>query len=486
MEMAKLPRLPYRLMAVALINGAVIMIVELTGSRIIAPYFGSSLYVWTSIIGCILVALSVGYWYGGRLADRQPRESVLAGILLTGALFLLGSRLLQDAIMGSVSAVSPGVLLGSIMVTLLLFVPTTFILGMVSPFVAKLTLIDKKHAGESVGLVFSAGTVGSIVGTFLTGYVLFQYLGNARIILICVMILTGAGMLLKYRKLLPYQIVLLVIVAVLVARSSVFAYPTKGLVLDRDSAYNRIIVSDVQQRGRTLRMLQTDALGAQSGIYLGSDDLPFNYTRAFLDVAKLSQDGRTLLIGGGAFTVPRELARISPQRRVDTVEIDPALVQVAKDYFDYRPPVSHQVIHEDARAYLNNNKQQYDLILVDAFQSLTPPFQLTTHEAISKIQKSLSTDGVLAMNLISRPDWQDSFLATQYATVRQSFRNIRVYQYKSSGGSSRSQNIFLIASNSELPSSPSLELDREIVFSEDGLLSPVLTDDFAPVEALTQ
>lgn len=477
-----LPQIPYRLMIVALINGAVIMMVELTGSRIIAPYFGNSLYVWTAIIGCILTALSVGYWYGGRLSDRFPSERMLASIVVLAAGILLVTRLIQDIILSLLTSFSPGVLLGSILATILLFVPTTFALGMVSPFVAKLTMRDPKHAGEGVGLVFSAGTVGSIVGTFLTGYVLFEYVGSARIILLCVATLVFASLLLYWKRLLWVQIIMLVVIGGLLLRTGIFAHPIRGLVLDRDSAYNRIIVSDTKKEGRTLRMLQTDALGAQSGIYMNSTDLPFDYTRAFLDTATVNQEGSVLLIGGGAFTVPRELARKDPNRKVDIVEIDPSLFQVAQEYFGYSPPNSHQVIHEDARTYINRSKQQYSLILVDAFQSLSPPFQLTTREAVVAMKNNLQPDGLLVMNSISKPDTSSSFLAVQFMTLREEFRYVRAFRYKNSEKWRGRQNILIIASENVIPDKISPEISSEISM-RDTTRASVLTDDFSPIES---
>lgn len=457
------------------------MIVELTGSRIIAPYFGSSLYVWTAIIGCILIALSVGYWYGGRLSDRFPSERVLARILLVAAGVLLFTRLVQDAVLSLLAGLSPGVLLGSILATIVLFIPTTFILGMVSPFVAKLTMRDQQHAGEEVGLVFSAGTIGSIIGTFLTGYVLFQYIGSARIILLCVAALLFASMLLYRKKLLAAQVGLLCIVGGLLVQERAFTHPIRGLVLDRDSAYSRIIISDTDAAQGTLRVLQTDALGAQSGVYLESSRLPFDYTRAFLDTAKVVPEGPVLVIGGGAFTVPRELARKYPGRSVDIVEIDPLLSKLARDYFAYTPPDSHRVLHEDARTYINQSRRQYSLILSDAFQSLSPPFQLTTREAVAAKKKNLQPGGLLVMNTISRPDPEQSFVAAQYATLLQEFRYVKAYRYIASENRSGSQNIFVAASDQPLPENISPELGKELILPN---ASKVLTDDFAPVESL--
>ncbi|MDQ5944002.1 MAG: hypothetical protein QG658_68 [Patescibacteria group bacterium] len=479
----RLPQIPYRLITVALINGAVIMIVELTGSRIVAPYFGSSLYVWTAIIGSILVALSVGYWYGGRLSDRFPSERVLARILLVAAIVLLVTRLVQDVVLTVLASLNPGVLLGSILATIVLFIPTTFTLGMVSPFVAKLTMRDQKHAGEGVGLVFSAGTIGSIVGTFLTGYVLFQYIGSARIILLCVAALLLASMLLYRKKILLVQVALLIIVGVLVLQERAFGHPIRGLVLDIDSAYSRLIVSDRDVEKGTLRVLQTDALGAQSGVYVDSTELPFDYTRAFLDAAAIAADGPILLIGGGAFTVPRELAHQYPGRNVDIVEIDPVLSQVARDYFGYTVPSSHQVLHEDARTFINQSDRQYSLILSDAFQSLSPPFQLTTREAIAAKKKNLRPGGLLVMNTISRPDSDKSFLAAQYATLLQEFRYVKAYRYVASENTSENQNIFVIASDQGIPEKISPELGAELT-QLNLSAAPVLTDDFAPVESL--
>lgn len=485
----KLPfsRRPRRLMLVVFFNGAVIMTIELVGSRIVAPFFGSSLYVWTAIIGTIMAALSVGYWYGGKLADKSPREDVLAKILTIGAAVLLITRLFQDFVLSILQVLQPGELIGSFLAGMILFVPTTLILGMVSPFVARLVMDDtRKHSGEDVGLIFAAGTIGSIAGTFLTGYVLFQYLGNTRILLLCIVMLILASLLLRASGLRLIQFAILLTAAGLYLAPQVINTKLQGQVLDRDSAYNRIIVQDVQAtNGDRLRFLKTDALGLQSGISLDKEEPPFSYVRAFRDIASQVPDTPILLIGGGAFTLPRAVSAMGQSdREIDIVEIDPVLEQVSREYFDYTPTPSHRIITEDGRTFLNRSAKRYGLLYVDAYSSLSPPFQLGTTEAIERMKKSLSDEGLLVMNLISRTDTNETFLGAQMATVRNHFPYTQAWSYSESVGSSERQNVLLIAGSRPLPDLDLPMLGEEIRLTLDE--APLLTDDFAPVERLMQ
>jgi hypothetical protein len=168
----------YRYELIAVLNGAIIMVLEIVGARIIAPHFGSSVYVWTAVIGVILGVLSAGYWYGGRLADRHASDRGLSLILGLAALVLLVSLLTRELSLGLAETLGGDIRLQALVAALLIFAPANFLMGTVSPYLAKLRITELSTAGSSVGGLYAAGTAGSIVGTFAAGYWLISVMGN--------------------------------------------------------------------------------------------------------------------------------------------------------------------------------------------------------------------------------------------------------------------------------------------------------------------
>lgn len=466
---------------VVALNGAVIMILELTGSRILAPHFGSTLYVWTSIIGVIMICLSIGYWYGGQLADAYPNRTLLSRILLLAAVVLLVCKLLQTHVLNYLSTTNAPPLLGSLLATLIIFAPFTLLLGLVSPFAARLQIHQVKDAGSQVGRIYAAGTIGSIVGTFLTGYLLFTVLGNTRIILSCVIILVITAWLAHPRIDSLLRCAIVVVTLMIIIWPSLFLPYNDQTVLDVDSSYNRILVLDTNINNRPARVLQTDAHGMQSGVYLDGNDLPFKYINAFENVAK-TYSGPYLVLGGGAYTLPKSIAQSQPNAQISVVEIDPQLQKVAKQYFNYSPSENTHIFEQDGRDFLEKNQQKYNVVFVDVYNSLSPPFHLTTSEAVAKIRASLTTDGVVAVNVISRTNTNQSFINTVVATYKQHFAYLGAYAIKPVTSDDALHSILLLASNAPIKQFDTDLMSREITIQP---TPNVLIDDFAPVEALS-
>jgi len=471
----------YKGLLIVLINGTVIMSLELTGSRLLAPYFGSSFYVWTGVIGVVLSFLSAGYWYGGKLADRHASYGILSKLLTLATATLLVTMYFAPYIIYWISGSGVSLIAGSFLATMYLFGPLNFILGMVSPFVAKLVLTDKKHSGELVGKVFAFGTIGSIIGTFVTGYVLFSFVGSTRIIFAGAISLAILSILANRRDWLWNKIALLVIGTALFVLYTPPELLGRQVIYDADTQYSKVTVYDTTFANQPARLLATDALSAQSGINLKTQESPFEYMKAFEETLKGRYINRALLIGGGTFTLDKTFHKNTQDTQLDIVEIDPALKELASSYFGFDDSNNTNIINADGRTFLNHNNTKYDIVFVDAFSSRTSPFQLTTTQAINGIRHALDDNGIVVVNIISRNNKDANLLQAIAATYRQQFQHVEAYRIQDRP-SDVLQNNILIASNTPISLSDNSMFKNKIDINTD--IKP-LTDDFAPVELLT-
>lgn len=460
------------------------MILELVGARMMAPFFGTSTYVWTAMIGVILGALSFGYWYGGRLADRGASDKGLMIILAGAALVTALALIIQVRVLPLVASLGLDVRISAVLSALTLFAPASALLGVVSPYVAKLKLSSLKTAGSSIGRLYAAGTIGSIAGTFLTGYWLIALLGNFMLGVIVVVLLVGISFVAERRSLVLVRgIGTIVILGVLYL---VGMRMEPGIIADTDSSYARYQVMETQHLdGSRTRYLVMDNIGAQSGVVVGNEKkLIFEYTKGFKAIADTRpKSDSVLVVGGGAYTFPSVMASERPKSSVDVIEIDPALDEIARDYFGYKPQPNLRLIHEDGRVFLNRNRTQYDQLYMDAYSSLTPPYQLTTVEAVERMKAALATDGVLVVNLIASPTDNDPYYQATIATYAAVFDEIAVLKVQPAHRPTDPQNLLLV-----MGSARTVEASRGLGYERAELpgTGVVLTDDHAPVEQLIQ
>lgn len=496
MERVRLARLgSYRYELISAINGAAILILELVGARMIAPRFGTSIYVWTAIIGVVLGALAFGYWYGGKLADRLANDKTLATLSLFAAVVLLLSLVIQQPILHLAELLPGGLRLQAFVAALLLFAPATVFMGMIPPYLVKLKLTNLAKTGKSVGSLYAAGTIGSLLGTFLAGDWLIAHFGSRAIGYSVVGLLIINSLLARQGVWLRGHLVLLVIVA-----ATYFGYynvsPVQPgrLLKDTNSAYSHLQIIDGVQNDRPVRWLATSRLWLQSGVYLDSPNQSvLSYVEPFLNIAQ-TQDStkKVLVIGGGVYTVPQLMVERYPGSAVDVVEIDPKLDQLANQYFGFRPNPRIRIIHEDGRTFLNHNTNKYDLVLMDAFlDNSSPPFQLTTREAVAKIANSLNDSGVVVANIIAaQPGLKTDFLSSQYATYRHALPYVAIMQTDESPADPRYLRNFLLIGAHDQKAYEKLHTEFSGVFiklpENYGRNSLVLSDDFAPVERLSQ
>lgn len=484
----------YKLEIVAFIGGAVVMILELVGSRILAPYLGTSIIVWTSLIGIILASLSLGYYWGGKLADKNPSYKTLSFIVLISG-FLVGlTSLIKTPVLNIIQNSNLDIRIGSIFATLILFSPASISLGMISPYAIRLKTRSVSKSGESAGSIYAVSTLGSIVGTFLAGFVLIATLGSSYILYIL-----SATLLITSFFSYPdfgdksFKIYLLTFLTIVTA--SFFDPLFKpNLVVDKDTLYNRVWIFEAKDpdAGRPILSLMTDAKGRQSSMFLDEDnDLAIEYTKYFRLFKYFNPTAkRILMIGGGAYSYPKDFLKKNPDLSIDVVELDPQITLLAKKYFNLKDNPRLTIYHQDGRIYLNKTEKRYDTVLIDAYQSsLAVPYQLTTKETAEKIYKLLYDKGVIFMNIIASIDGINGrFLRAEYATYKSVFPHVYLFLASNQKDPFELGNIMLVASKSQekVDFSKGVEeyesLLKNLWTDEVAGDVSVLTDDFAPVE----
>lgn len=474
--------------------GAVVMVIELTGSRVVAPYLGTSLVVWTSLIGIILAALSLGYWWGGRLADRRPEARLLGRIILLAALATGAIALTSSFVLGFLQTQEMGLYAAAVGATLLLFAPPAVLLGMVAPFAVRLRLADMASGGRTAGTLYAISTIGSIAGTFLAGFVLIAWIGSTNILLLMAAVLAVAALCAARSDAAAKGTACALFLALLLGAVGHDARLVHEGFVDGDTPYNRVMVFKVAEAGtgRLMRVMTTGPHAKQSAMYLDSPtDLALSYTRYFrLAEHFVPKMRRMLVLGGGGFSFPKFALAAYPELTLDVVELDPGIVALARDYFELRDHPRLRIFAEDARTFLNRNRETHDAVLCDTFNShYTIPFHLATREAAQRMQTALAPGGVVLVNLISALTGERGrFFCALRATYASVFPTVLVFAVDDPLDRTGSQNIILaaFASEGEPPLSagdPELNamLARRVQPPVDADCKP-LTDDYAPVD----
>jgi len=483
----------YSLDAIAFLSGAAVMAMEIVAARIMAPYFGNSIVVWTSLIGVILAALSLGYWQGGRMADKHPSFARLSLLLVLAGVLVAFTAFSKNFFLILLSDI-PELHIASMMAEVVLFAPVAFILAMITPYVVRLRLKEIGSSGETVGRLYAVSTIGSIIGTFGAGFILLALIGSTAILLCISVLLFLASFISSRKAFLAARVAVLALAATfaLKAPSTAVNFVAGKLLFETDTEYNHALVYDrVDNRTqRPIRSLFIDRFARQSSIFTDKDDGPvLEYQKYFRLAQHFDPDSRRyLLLGGGAFNYVREFFRRVPAGSLDVVELDPQFVLIARKYFDLVSHPDLSIITADARTYLNQSQKKYDVIYVDVFGSTeVVPFYMTTQEAAQRLYAMLGPHGLVVMNVISRIDGTEGrFLRAEFATYRSIFP--RVEMFNLAARPEVVQNIMLVAFKA--PAEPiwtSNDPDMTTYLSRrwtDPLENdaPVLTDDFAPVE----
>ncbi|HPR63202.1 MAG TPA: fused MFS/spermidine synthase [Thermoanaerobaculia bacterium] len=415
---------------VAFICGAVLMALEILGSRIMAPFFGTSVFVWGALITIILAALSIGYSLGGRIADRRPEDRLLARIILSSSLLILLLVFFSKPIAGFIQTVIPDIRYAPLVAAGLLFTLPAILLGMVSPFAIRLAARDIESIGSLAGHLYAVSTLGSIVGTLMaTFFLLPSFPVAANLLGLGLTLVLVTHVLASQRRILSFLISVVLIGGTLGIYHLRSGHEvTEGdfkRIYSRDSAYHHIEVLDNGQQ----RMMRFDNL-IQG---LVSTTPPYPSKTTYTDYMQLGfvfnrETRSVLIIGLGAGIMPREFRALDPELMIDVVEIDPAVEDVARKFFYFHPHPLTRVTIADGRTFLQNTGEKYDFIVVDAFLADSIPFHLMTVEFFHVVKDHLNHEGCMAMNLlVGNRKFSDELLSATVKTLQEVFPQIYLF-----------------------------------------------------------
>jgi len=475
--------------------------VEFGASRLLAPYFGTSLYVWGVLIGLVLIYLSIGYVIGGRLADRHPHDSLLfqltawAGLWI-GVIPLVSYPILLASQQGF-SQLSVGLVAGTLLAVLLMFAAPVILLGCVSPFAIRLLLRDVEHGGNTAGLVYALSTAGSILGTFLPVFWFIPTYGTRPTLVGFGLILVAISVAgLWPRRRLYASFVLIVLLAGVLLPTGIKPPASGVLLTEKESAYNYI---QVVRSGTTTELILNEGLAIHS-VY----DPTTNITHGYWDYLLLANSFRpaqdteakpaSLAILGYAGGTTARQYRLAYGDAIDItgVEIDPEIVDLGHRYFHSGDARAHEVI-SDARYWLDTQAGRYDVIALDAYRQPYIPFHLTTKEFFSQVREHLNAGGVAAVN-VGRTATDYRLVDAIASTMSAVFTNVFVmdvpnYDNTLVFGTTERTSLADVKHNLGLVGSPLASDAAQLMLSEDLVTtSPyhgqVFTDDLAPVERL--
>lgn len=482
----------YLLEITTFIAGATGMIIELVASRILSPYLGNSNLIWTCIIGMMLAFMSLGYFIGGKISDKHPKRNLLSLFLLNSATFISLIPMIEIYAIEPISKTNLNLpLLAIICSTITFGIPSMF-LATASPFAVKLKDKDWEEIGGVSGRMSALSTIGSIVGTFLAGFVLIPKLGVKNIILLVVIILSILSYLIYEDKDIKYTIKVIatfvILVSIVLIGKNMFLQKHEDMILDTDSEYSRIWIKKfTNNSGKEYNTLEVDT-GYES---IASDEknLTADYLK-YYDLFNYYQENteNVLMIGGAAYTYPSYFLEQYKDKKIDVVEIDSKMTELAEKYFDLNTKNENlNIYHEDGRRYINTTQNKYDCILIDAFKGLNVPFQLTTEEALIQAKRNLNENGIVITNIISALDGKNAnFIKYEYATYKKVFKDVKIFKVQNGMfNDDELQNLILVGfkgnvteKNDEYNKYQNLLKNEVPDFSSD---RPVVTDNFCPV-----
>jgi spermidine synthase len=522
------------------------LILEIVAGRILAPFIGVSLYTWTSIIGVVLAGISAGNYLGGRIADRWPERRTLGFLLTFGGLASLAilpliniaTQIPTDQLvdssnrLGGVLPLDRAALLIAriVLITTLIFLLPSLVLGMISPVVIKLTLRDLAQTGGLVGKVYALSTLGSILGTFATGFVLIDAFGTRMIVLgvgiVLIAMALAFGDLLHVRRAAVPLALALVALGALVPARNVRAYNC-GLDADciqratkdgwdqatqsgclHETAYYCIRVAD-DPSNQSVKELILDHLVHSYNKLDDPNYLQYGYIRVYAEVADLlarrlpDQSLRVLYIGGGGYTLARHIEATYPNARQEIMEIDPGVTRTVYEQLGVDPATTNITTYNfDGRLMANQLVQrdagQYDLIIGDAFNDLSIPYHLTTREFDQEIKRLLKPDGFYLALVIDKMVG-GKFIPAYTDTVLQVWPGVQVLADGETWTSPSPSTYVVAAGNEALAPAelarargqgPSGTIATRIMPGDlmhqwlDDARAPVLSDDYAPVDNL--
>ncbi len=482
------------------ITGACVLIVEILAIRILAPYFGNTIFSVSSVISVVLAALSLGYYVGGKVADRYPREELFYGIIAISGGCIIFLHIL-GIIFLSAFGYKLSIISGPIISSVALFFLQNFLLGMLSPFAIKLQAIrsEKMGIGSVSGGIFFWSTLGSIFGSLSAGFFLIPNFGINKIILSIGFILIILGLFSNLKINIWLKLFLIIILLIFTLFFTDTLYLKSG-VYDRDGVYQKIIIYDEQYKAKPARFLLLDR-NPSAAEFINSPELAYDYTKYYAVYQVFNPEVKqALMIGGGAYSVPKALLADLPNVKIDVAEIEPSLFDLGKKYFRVPSDSRLNNFAEDGRRLLADSNKKYDLIFSDAYASLySTPAHLTTQEFFQIAKNKLNNNGIFIANVIGNLSSKAPSIAlSEIKTFKTIFTNSYFFAVNSPE-SSDLQNIIFIGYNSTSNinfENPKIKKNKNAIISSlaekeinlskfDFSLYPILTDDFAPIEYLT-
>ena len=489
------------------ITGACVLIVEVVALRVLSPYYGNTIFTVSSVLSVILAALSVGYYAGGRYADRHPsKQSFFKIILLSGIALVLFHFL--GLIILPILSVSLTMTIAPLISSLCLFFLPALLLGTLSPYAVKLQSVEspQEGVGSVAGKIFFFSTLGSIVGSLLAGFILIPCFGIDHIFIGCGIILFILGFIpltvlgFPTKRLFQFLLGMLILTFL-----TLFAVKEiKGDVLyTKDGIYEKITIYEDEIDGRPVRFFEQDR-SSSGAMFLDSKDptdLPYHYTKYYSIYKAFKPDiAHALVIGGGAYSIPKALLAELPEATIDVSEIEPLLFELAKKYFRAKDDPRLHNYTEDGRRLLQDSSKQYDFILSDVYYSLfSIPSHFTTQEFFKIAKDKLSDNGIFVANLIGDLSRQEpSLIMAEIKTFQTVFPNSYFFAVDSPEKTTL-QNIMFVGYNSD----KKIDLNDPVILqNKDGTIRslkdkiinvdrfnlssyPILTDNFSPVEYLT-
>ncbi|MDR5710301.1 MAG: fused MFS/spermidine synthase [Armatimonadota bacterium] len=485
-------------------SGGVLLALEIVASRVLAPTFGNSIYVWGSLIGVFLTALSVGYWVGGQVADRYPRYDIFCGLVLLAGLLVAPIPAVSPWLLERIALANVGPRVGPLLAATLLFFPASLVMGTVSPFAVRLGTRTVQTVGNTAGRLYALSTLGSIVGCLAAAFWLLSILGVREIILVLGLVEMGmaaVGFAAARRVAGAVATTAAMVVAAILIPRVASADPP-GLVYARATVYHRITVSD--EGG--VRYLKLDNYWQSAMDLQDPNRTVFRYAD-YMHVGMLfvPDPERVLLIGVGGGTIPKQYLRDYPGVHMDMVDIDPQVIEVARRYFHVPVGGRLRAFAEDGRQFVRRASGRYDQVLMDAYLRDTLPFHLATREFFQEVRGVLTSRGVFVMNVIGALAGPESRLfRSVYRTLREVFPAVYVFpvEFGPWGGEEALRNIIVLATQEPLEPPGAVRAryarvrDRIRIPGFEAVVRdlytrpiptqdvPVLSDNFAPVDDL--
>ena len=482
--------------SVLFILNAVGMVLELVASRLLSPFFGNSNFVWTAIIGIILLAGSLGNLLGGKISSMKNARFVVSFLLLIAAIYLALVPVLSESFLASFRVFFSEVRLASVISSIIFFLVPATILGVITPLIMKERIEKNKDKGKESGIITAIIAIGSLFGTFVGGFWLIPAIGTKMIFVLLSILIILCTICFSLRskssvKECPFLLYITLAISILISLISLVVginEDSKSDVISIDTEYGRIIVEDSFRGSNPIRLYK------QSGAYSSAtytdaslrNELVFEYVKKYDEAFKFIDVKDALMIGGAAYQYPKYYISHFADKKMDVVEIDPESTRIAKEYFYLDELISRYdnngtrlgLFNEDGRVFMSSSSKKYDAIFNDVFSGKIPVGTMSTVEAGRLIKSKLNDGGVYFSNVLGSPlGGNGKFLRSEIKTLKTVFKNVYLMPVYQEPDLYVSLNWMLIATDSSkyVPEHYSYTITDEDI---------LLTDDYCPIDSL--